>query len=54
MSLFLFVFNQYFIGAILSEKSCQKLGVWNIPKKGDGHNSGESSKERGVQTFCTL
>ena len=30
----IFVFIWYFIGAILSEKSCQKWGVWKEYKKG--------------------
>ena len=33
----MFVLIRYFIGAILSEKSCQKHGVWKKYKKGDSH-----------------
>ena len=32
---FMFVFIRYLIGAILSEKSCQKHGVWKKYKKDD-------------------
>ena len=35
MSLFLFI--RYFVGAILSKKSCQKRGFRKKDKKGDGH-----------------
>ena len=31
---FIFAFISCFIGAIFSEKSCQKLGVWKEYKKG--------------------
>ena len=57
---FIFVFIQYFNGAILMEKSCQKQGVWKKYKMGwDGHiyKGGRLSVERGgggIQKFCTL
>ena len=45
---FIFVFIWYFIGTILSEKSCQKWRVWKN-YSGDGHKW-----RKGVQIFCTL
>ena len=50
---FIFVFFRYFIGAMLTEKPCQKWGVRKNNKKGDG-NIGGLSIEEGTQTFCAL
>ena len=37
MNLFLFLSGAIFIWAILSEKSCQKHGIWKKYKKWDSH-----------------
>ena len=49
----IFVFIRYFTGAIMSEKSCQKRGVWKKYVKGVWPYRGVVYK-RGVQTFRTL
>ena len=51
---FFFVFILYFIGAILSKKSCQKQGALKIYEKGGMAIKRGAVYRRGAQIFCTL
>ena len=52
---FIFVFMMYFIGAILSEKSCRKQRVQKKYEKGGmAIQGGGGVYKKGVRTSCTL